>query len=243
MSEITEFLGKALDAKVTERVYDDIASPGFKELGKIGADAAKTARLFLAPLQIAALFQERFERFLRKADSRIPEDRRIEVRAEIVGPAVESMRYLEEGSSLWKMFEELLLKSADRDSVSLVHPSFVHIVKQLTPDEANMLFKLRQGEFKIVDRMELNRALNRFENRVVESSTIPNEELLNPEAVSIYYAHLESLSLVSWPVTKQTPIVDAGVQTGTRRDSNIQLTEFGILFVTACLPPGGASTK
>lgn len=227
----------ALESKVTEKAYDDVLSPGLKEIGKLGQSTAKTARLLLAPLQIAATFQDRFEQFLEKLGNRVPEERRLDVAPEISGPAIEAMRYIDDGTALWEMFSELLIKSADRDFVALVHPSFVHIVKQLTRDEALLLEKLRTQDFKITDTMSLNRIANRFENRIIENSTIPKHELMNPDAIDIYYSHLESLSLVRWPVTKQDPIMQGGVQAGIRRHSTIHLTEFGRLFVQACTTP------
>jgi len=233
-----EVINKALESKVVEKAYDDVASPSFKELGKVASDVVKTARLLLAPLQIAATFQDRFERFLREMNERVPEDRRIEVTPEISGPALDSMRYLDEQSTLWEMFKEILFKASDREFVNVVHPAFVQIIKQLTRDEAYLLFKLREKEFKVVDRLDLIRATNRFENRRIESSTIPDAELWNQGAWNIYYAHLESLSLVQWPVEKEYPIMAEGTQVGIRRYSTIQLTDFGKLFVSACLPPG-----
>jgi hypothetical protein len=238
MNEI-EVARKILESKVGEKAYDDLASPGFRELGKVGADVAKTARLLLAPLQIAATFQDRFERFLHELNQRVPEERRIEVVPEIAGPALESMRYLNEESALWSIFKEILFKASDKDSVVLVHPAFVQIVRQLTRDEAYMLYKLNSTDFKVVDRMDLNKSFNKFENLKIESSTIPEDELFNPSSVNIYYAHLESLSLVQWPVTKQDPIMMGATQAGIRRYSTIQLTDFGRLFVSACLPSNG----
>lgn len=234
---MNDIVKATLESKVTEKAYDDVLSPGFKELGKLGQSAAKTARLLLAPLQIAATFQDRFERFLEKLGDRVPEERRLDVPPEIAGPAMEAMRYLDDGTALWGMFSELLMKAADRDFVGLVHPSFAYIVKQLTRDEALLLDKLRTQDFKITDTMSFNRGVNRFENLEIESSTIPKDELLNPDAVGIYYSHLESLSLVRWPVTKQDPIMHGGVQIGIRRCSVIHLTEFGRLFVQACTTP------
>lgn len=90
--------------------------------------------------------------------------------------------------------------------------------------------------------MDLNRQANRFENHMVITSTIPKEKLANPEAFNIYYAHLESLSLIKWPVTNEVPIHIEGQQTGTKRNSKIHLTDFGKLFVAACIPESGFST-
>ena len=237
MDEI-EVVGKALESNVVEKAYGDVASPAFKELGKVGADVVKTARLLLAPLQIAATFQDRLERFLHQLEERVPEERRIEVMPEVAGPALESMRYLDEEGALWGMFREILFKAADKNFVGLVHPAFVQIIKQLTRDEAYLLYRLNGTAFKVVNRMDLNRPLNRFENLKIESSTIPEGKLLIPSSVNIYYAHLQSLSLVEWPVTKQDSINAGGTQVGIRRYSTIQLTDFGRLFVSACLPSG-----
>jgi hypothetical protein len=239
MNEISEVAIKALDSKLVEKAYDDGISPALTEIGKIGSDIGKTARLILAPFQLAASLQDRLEHFLANLNKRVPEERRINIPTEIAGPALDSMRYLETQSTLWKMFEELLIKSADKNSISVVHPSFVHIIKQLTRDEAYMLYKLTSGDFEIVDTLQLNKALNRFENRKIESSTVPEDKLTNPASLDIFYSHLESLSLASWPVFKETPIYVGSTQTGIRRHSKIQLTEFGKMFVAACIPKEG----
>lgn len=235
-----EIVSKVIDSKVVENTYNDALSPGLKELGKVGVDLAKTARLLLAPLQIAATFQDRLERFLREMNDRVPESRRIEVAPEISGPAIESMRFLDESNALWGLFKEVLFKSADQKYVELVHPSFVQIIKQLTRDEALLLLKLDVDSFYQVYTQDLDRQENKFVNRKTESSTIPVDELFSPESMGIYYSHLESLSLVRWPVTKQDPIIVQGVQVGIRCFSEIHLTDFGKLFVSACIPPVNA---
>ena len=223
--------------EISGKLYDDALSPGMKEVGKIGDDVAKTARLILAPIQITAHLQRKLEKFLNKIEQRIPPENRIEPNLQIAVPIVESMRYVEENQPLWEMFGELLAKSMDKTQISKVHPAFAHIVKTLTPDEAYMLKKLEESDFMITDVLSLNRKLNRFENRVEESSSIPLGDLISPDSINIYYAHLESLSLVAWPVDDQKPIMSGDVQTGVRSKSRITLTEFGKLFIEACKAP------
>lgn len=231
-----EIVSKVIDSKVVENTYNDALSPGLKELGKVGVDLAKTARFVLAPLQIMASFQDRFERFLREMNERVPESQRVDVAPEISGPAIESMRYIDESNILWGLFKEVLFKSADQKYVNIVHPSFIQIIKQLTRDEAFLLLKLDVEPFYIVDTMDFIQEDDKFVNRVIESSTIPTHEFLSPESMEVYHLHLESLSLITWPVTKQEPIHEGGIQVGIRRYSEIHLTEFGRLFVTACIP-------
>ncbi len=193
----SENLNKLLGSKTVEKLYDDAVSPPAKELSKVGVDLVKTARLILAPLQITAAFQDRFERFVDKLRKRVPEERYIEPPAEIVGPSLEQMKYLDEGNPLWQMFEELLICSADRDNISNAHPSFRLIITQLSSDEARILFHLLQREFEIVDTMDLNAAGDRFENRKIEKSDAPANELNLPDKFDLYFSHLESLRVRS----------------------------------------------
>jgi hypothetical protein len=151
------------------------------------------------------------------------------------------MQYVREGSELWDMFEEVLTRSVDSEAQASVHPSFSHIISLLSRDEAWMLYRLRDKNFEVVDYLDYNRAENKFSNRVIEQSELPSDELFLPNKIDLFYSHLDSLNLVSWPVEKQDPVfaVAGGPQTGIRRCSKILLTEFGRLFVEACIPVNG----
>lgn len=232
-------LDKLLPAKVIEKAYDDVASPPAKELGKAVLDLVKTARLFLAPFQLAAAFQDRFERVIERIRTRVPEERQRPPPAEVVGPALRQMQYLDEDNPLWLMFEELLTRAVDSEELANVHPSFAHVISQLSRDEALILYKLHNADFKVIDTLDYDRFQNMFNNRKVEHSNIPIDDLLHSSQINLYYSHLESLSLVEWPVEKQDPILSAGVQVGIRRHSTMRLTEFGKQFVSVCVPQGG----
>ncbi len=60
MSPLPDGIEKLLLAKVIDRAYDDVASIPAREASKIAVDLVKTARLLLAPIQLAAAFQDRF---------------------------------------------------------------------------------------------------------------------------------------------------------------------------------------
>lgn len=239
MGEISDVIKDMAQSTTVEKVYDDAASPIFKQIGSLGADLAKTARLLLFPIQITASLQDRLEVLLRNLKERVPEANQIPIQPEIAGPALESMQYLQLDNPLWQMFEELLIKSADSEQISHVHPSFVHTIKQLSRDEAYILYRLTQAPFEFVYTMDLDNANSRFTNRAYEKWTLPNSELHRPDSVWIYYSHLESMSLVAWPVYKQEPIMQNGMQIGIRGFCRMHLTDFGRLFAAACLPPHG----
>jgi hypothetical protein len=177
---------------------------------------------------------------MQRIQGRVPENKQIEPPVEIVGPVLEHIRYLDESSALWSMYEEVLTKSVDKDDNSNVHPSFTHIISQLSRDEAWILYRLRDRPFNVVDELDFDTKENRFHNRVVISSELPKDELYRSDKIELLYSHLESLSLVRWPVEKQTPLRnETNVQTGIRRESKMTLTEFGRLFVSASIPEKG----
>jgi hypothetical protein len=234
-------LGKLVPTKTIGKIYDDALSGPAKEIGKLGTDVVKTARLLLAPLQYGAAYQERLERACERISKRVPEERRVEAPLEIVGPTLEKLQYAQEESELWDMFEEVLTKSVDSETQASIHPSFSHIISLLSRDEAWILYRLRDKNFEVVDYLDYDRAGNKFKNRVIEKSELPNDELFLPDKMDLFYSHLESLNLVTWPVEKQDPVfaIGGGPQTGVRRHSKLMLTEFGRLFVAACIPAEG----
>jgi len=64
-----ETIGNLLPKETIGKAYDDALSGPAQQLGKFGTDALKTARLILAPLQIAAAFQDRLEKMCERTAS------------------------------------------------------------------------------------------------------------------------------------------------------------------------------
>ena len=67
MSQLPDDIEKLLPVKVVESLYKNGVSDSTKEPSKVGVDLVKTARLFLAPFQVTAAFQDRFARFVKRA--------------------------------------------------------------------------------------------------------------------------------------------------------------------------------
>src|SRR5690606_2559977 len=73
----------------------------------------------------------------------------------VVGPALEASRFYIEEQELREMFANVIASSMDKSKSNHVHHSFVEIIKQLSPDDANniRLFKDRDNlpivEFKL----------------------------------------------------------------------------------------------
>lgn len=228
-------LGKLgmITKKTQDKIYDDAFSGALKE---VGTGLTSVTRLLLSPLKILETAQPRIDKMFLRIGERVSEEDRIEAPPELVGPILEKIKYLPEQSELWEMFEELLTKAIDRNQFHAVHPSFGQIISQLSPDEAILLSELKLRSFKITDKLDLDKSLNKFTNRIILNSEIPVEKLNYPQKLYLYTSHLESLSLVIWPVEKQTPIRENNIQIGIERQSILQLTEFGEMFAEACIP-------
>ena len=152
------------------------------------------------------------------------------------------MKFMEDNSILWEMFEELLLKASDRERNSQAHPAFVHIISQLSHDEAVLLWKLKEeGSFLESDIFYPWDPTNRVFDRAVTSSEVPHSSLDYPRNSELYRDHLKSLNLVSWNNVSGLPSPSSGQGTlpCNLRLTRWELTDFGELFVECCIPPKG----
>jgi hypothetical protein len=234
-------LSNILGAKTIEKAYDDAASMPMKEVGKAATDFVKTLRLFTLPFQLAATVQDRLEKYLELVRSNVPLDKQIDCHPIIAGPVIERFKYLDEDNKLTVLFLNLLEKAINVDRVNEAHPAFIHVIDQLSPDEAYILYILKDNNINIIDTMDLDKENNRFINLKIIEGGFPVEKLVLPNSFEIYYSHLQSLNLIEWPVTKQEGIwnENRSIQTGVKRYSVIRATEWGKLFIKACIPENG----
>ncbi len=124
-------------------VYEDAVQPAAKELGKGLETVAKTINVCLAPLRGLVWGWDRIEGFLHgtvaEKLSETPTKEIIEPKPHVAGPAIEALRFTGYEESLRDLYANLLAASMDARTAFMAHPSFVEIIKQLTPDEARLL--------------------------------------------------------------------------------------------------------
>lgn len=138
--------GQIINSKVAERAYDDALSPAMKEVGAVSRDLAKTFRLFLAPLQLAAAYQDRFAAFCNRVRAKVPEDRQQEAPPEIVAPVMHAFATTADNSPLMSMFEELMAKAIDRNESEKLSPLFPELIRSLSPLQAKLVKALSQQD-------------------------------------------------------------------------------------------------
>jgi hypothetical protein len=150
------------------------------------------------------------------------------------------VKYLEDGNPLLKMYETLLASAMDRTRVNQAHPAFPDLIRQLSPDEAVMLYCMSREPVQIVEHVTyLGGSIGSLDRKVAED-TWPRDKMIFPENISIYASRLEALLLLKkdsvaqdhdpWRDEKGT-IYQMRIVTRT-----IRLSKFGRMFAAACIP-------
>ncbi|HFE38508.1 MAG TPA: DUF4393 domain-containing protein [Gammaproteobacteria bacterium] len=237
--EPSKILTEILDSKTAEKVYDDGLSDAVSETGGALTDVVKTARLFTAPFQIAAAYQDRLRVWIGKVIRKVPEERRVQAPARIAGPVFEELRYLDDGDVIAEMYLSLLSKAIDKERHDDAHPAFVKIIGHLSPDEALILHHLGNKAYEERYESLYDLSKNIFHSKKIIYQEFPVDELVYPNNFYVYTSHLISLDLVAFPVYRQEPTWEdekRQVQKGEIGHAILHLTEFGQMFVRACEP-------
>jgi hypothetical protein len=127
-----------------------------KALGAAVLITSKTVLALVAPLRAVVWGAEKIEKFfvadVEKKLTHVPAEKRITPDLAIAGPAIEALKFVGDKPELRDMFANLLATAMDIDTAMLAHPSFVEILKQLSPDEARMLRALANtGDVALVE--------------------------------------------------------------------------------------------
>lgn len=237
-----EKLSNIFGQDTIKKIYEDGASQPVQESGKALTDLIKAARLFTAPIQLLAAYQDRLSKYLDKVRNNVKEENQMEAPASISGPIIERLKYLEENNYLTDLYLNLLSKAIDKTRINEAHPAFYHIIDQLSADEAMILYMISKEPIFYDYTMDLftnEENKLRFRNTVVKRDTTKKEQLAFPEHFDMYISHLKSLDLVFWRKLNEDPIHEDRKQTGTYIKTHIELTQFGELFVKACIPEKG----
>jgi hypothetical protein len=133
--------------------------------------------------------QQNLQDYIKKIEVKtqeIPEEYLTEPQLHIVGPVIEASKFYIDSEQLRQMFANLIASSIDIRKTDKTHPSFVEIIKQLSPLDASVLsnFK-RNNQIPIVEL--------RFVKANMEYS-IFQSHIMNFHDKERYNLHVSSLS-------------------------------------------------
>jgi hypothetical protein len=139
---VTKEAAKALGVLVPE-IYHDLLQPAAQEMGQKFIIVAKSVGVALAPLEASVWGYERIKEYLSaKVAAKLADKPPEEIKSPptiIAGPVVMGMVFAAQEPHLREMYANLLANAMHAPVSSRVHPSFVQIIQQLSPAEAQIL--------------------------------------------------------------------------------------------------------
>lgn len=133
-----------LPNETIDKVYDDVLHPASSELGKTGGLLTRAINAALAPLEIWTLKKEynikQVKIELENSLSSVDPNKIVSPDSYVAVPALQAISYSMSSEELCNLYANLLAKSMVSDTKEKVHPSFVEIIKQLSPIDA-LVFK------------------------------------------------------------------------------------------------------
>jgi hypothetical protein len=148
-------LAKAATSAVAGKAYDDVAHPTMAATGTVLSLLPRTVRLWLSKWEKYVLMGEanleQFAVVLKPKADAIPEGKLTEPEPYVAIPAIQQLSYSFNSEVLREMYANLLAASMNIDTKWDVHPSFVEIIKQLTPNEAVFLNYLKGYRKALID--------------------------------------------------------------------------------------------
>lgn len=139
---ISAFASGAVEgiSKKIPPVYDDLLKPSTQLLGK---GLAGLIKLALTPISLSVWGYERIAEWLvpelEKRLHDIPPDNIRQPKLNLIGPAIESLRFLSDEEELKAMFANLIASSLNSEFQNGVHPGFVETLKNLSGHDARLL--------------------------------------------------------------------------------------------------------
>lgn len=137
--------------EVAKQQAKDIYDDGLKGATQEGGQALQTIvglfnNVILYPFKKANITYkyklEEFENDLKSKIKETPKENLIEAPISIVGPTIESLKYTVDTPEIREMYLNLLGTSMNIETVIYAHPSYVEIIKQMSPLDATLLKKM-----------------------------------------------------------------------------------------------------
>jgi len=123
--------------------YRDLLGPAAREVGGNLLAVAKVLTVVLIPLHALVWGTDRIREWLSaallKRMASVPPDDIVTPRPYVAGQALLQLTFCAEESHLRELYANLLAAAMNRRTANNVHPAFVQVIQQLTPDEAVLL--------------------------------------------------------------------------------------------------------
>ena len=103
---------------------------------------------------------EKYANEVKLGIEKIPEENIQEPKMSVVGPALEASKFYIEEDEIRRMFAKLIASSMDKTQSINIHPSFVEIIKVLSPLDAQNLYSLYYGGDETISKFRVTNKEN-----------------------------------------------------------------------------------
>ncbi len=261
MSEEANLTGEVIKQSkdVLGKAYDDLAHPTAKSIGNTISFLPRTIGIWLSKWEKWIINGEESIRLTAEAvkekAKEIPEDKLTEPEPYVAVPAIQQLSYCYDSKELREMYANLLVASMNTDTKYQVHPSFVDIIKQLTPDEAKLLSYLSKEPIQpLLSVRHILSAQGEYVELVRHFTNISEKMCENPDGIYAYLDNLERLGLITilegiaiksddlYRPLEEHALIQKYIQMPVKEKETVKIvrqkfmvTMFGSNFVETCL--------
>lgn len=184
-----------------KEIYGDLAKPGVTQVGNALGTVIGLLNTCLSPIKYlnerTELNRQNNLSELAKRFNQIPLNDIVEAAPEIAVPIAEKLVYISD-ETLRTMYIELLAKASTKNFIQHAHPSFINIINNLSPDEANLIkLFFDKDTIPFISYKSVNQDDDsyHFVDELVISIP-PSVSLIYPNNKNAYLHNLESLGLI-----------------------------------------------
>ena len=182
------------------QIYGDLAKPGVQQVGKALGTVLGLGNTVLWPIHWAnersRIYLEKNLEDYRAGMEEVPLEKVVPVAPEIGIPIAEKLTYVRD-PKLSDMYITLLAKASNADFVAEAHPSFVNVINNLSPDDAQLLETFVSGsDLEFVTAKWSGQGKYSFAGDLLIAPE-RTESLMYPQNVPAYLSNLAGLGLVS----------------------------------------------
>lgn len=204
--------------KTVPNLYDDTFKPPAKESGKILERIPRLINAALAPLDIWIRKREfnvqETEKILSKKLQNVAEEKIVTPEPYVAVPALQAISYSMDSKELRELYANLLAKSMQVDTKDTVHPSFVEIIRQLSPFDAQLLNSIFQRNYPsypiVCTRLQISH--NNFEGVNIDKHILSPKfgvDISNYKNYAISIDNLIRLNVIDVTYTSKLAAPDA----------------------------------
>lgn len=248
---------------VAVEVYKDALKPSVQPIGTMLSYLPRTIRLAFSRWEKWIVSGEESIRLtaesLKDKLALVPQEKLVEPEAYVAVPAMQQLLYCQDNEALRNLYANLLSSSMNIDKKWQVHPSFVDIIKQITPDEAknmNSIPNFKNNFMPLIDvqLFDKNSAGKGGHQLFVTNFTNIGIDIIERKNnICAYVDNLVRLKLLEIPATyhltdiseykplEEHPILQAMIPEEYKqvydiryRHKALQITNFGLLFKNVC---------